>query len=122
MDLIPEDVNRISDELMKGFQRSPHLSEAGIKRWVNGAFTFTPDGNPIIGPIGPKGFWVACGVMAGFSQGGGVGKALSEWMINGVTEEDVFSMDIARFGDYCSERDYLLQTSSQFYARRFLIT
>ena len=122
MDLIPEDVNRISEELMKGFKRSPYLSEAGIKRWINGAFTFTPDGNPIIGPIGPKGFWVACGVMAGFSQGGGVGKALSEWMIYGSTEEDVFPMDIARFGDYCSSRDYLLQTSSQFYARRFLIT
>ena len=38
------------------------------------AFTFAPDGNPLIGPIrGMAGMWSACGVMAGFSQGGGVG-------------------------------------------------
>lgn len=121
MDLIPEDVDRISDELMRGFERAPVLAETGIKRWVNGAFTFTPDGNPLIGPIGPQGFWVACGVMAGFSQGGGVGKALAEWMINGSTEEDIFSMDIGRFGSYCSRTEYLQQTSSQFYSRRFVI-
>ncbi|MCS5592883.1 MAG: FAD-dependent oxidoreductase [Gammaproteobacteria bacterium] len=119
MDLIPEDMERIGDELMKGFERSPALSKTGIKRWVNGAFTFTPDGNPLIGPVGPKGFWVACGVMAGFSQGGGVGKALAEWMVHGRTEEDVFSMDVCRFGDYCSNIEYLRETSSQFYARRF---
>lgn len=122
MDLIPEDLERIGDELVKGFERSPALSKAGIKRWVNGAFTFTPDGNPLIGPVGPKGFWVACGVMAGFSQGGGVGKALSEWMVYGRTEEDVFSMDISRFGDYCSNTKYLQEMSSQFYARRFTLT
>ena len=46
----------------------------GIKTVVNGPFTFSPDGNPLVGPIrGLRGYWVACGVMAGLSQGGGVG-------------------------------------------------
>lgn len=122
LDLIPEDIERIGDELAKGFERIPVLGEAGIKRWVNGGFTFTPDGNPLIGPIGPKGFWLACGVMAGFSQGGGVGKSLAEWMIYGTTNQDIFAMDIARFGSHCSNTEYLRETSSQFYARRFTIT
>ena len=43
-----------------------------------------PDGNPLVGPVqGLPGFWCACAVMAGFSQGGGVGLALSQWMVNG---------------------------------------
>ena len=51
---------------------------------VNGPFTFSPDGNPLVGPVqGLPGFWCACAVMAGFSQGGGVGLALSQWMVNG---------------------------------------
>ena len=122
MDLIPEDIDRISPELAKGFERFPCLNEIGIKRWVNGAFTFAPDGNPLVGPMpGVPNYWLACGVMAGFSQGGGVGKSLAEWMIHGEPEEDVFGMDIARFGPFASNREYLRQTTGQFYSRRFVM-
>ena len=122
MDLIPEDIDRIAPELEIGFERYPALAETGIRRWVNGAFTFTPDGNPLVGPIGPRGYWVACGVMAGFSQGGGVGKSLAEWMIHGAPEEDIYAMDVARFGSHQSNREYLRQTTGQFYARRMMMT
>lgn len=122
MELIPEDVERIAPELEVAFARYPVLARTGIKRWINGAFTFTPDGNPLVGPVGPRGYWVACGVMAGFSQGGGVGKALAEWMIHGATEQDVYGMDVARYGAFHANRDYLRATTAQFYARRFVMT
>ncbi len=122
-ELIPEDIDRISPELARGFERFPCLRNAGIKKWVNGAFTFTPDGNPLVGPVrSVPGYWVACGVMAGFSQGGGVGKSLAEWMIHGEPEADVFGMDVARYGPFASNREYLRQTTRQFYARRFVMT
>lgn len=123
IELIPEDVDRISPELAKGFERFPCLQNVGIKKWVNGAFTFTPDGNPLVGPVpGIPNYWVACGVMAGFSQGGGVGKSLAEWMVHGEPESDVFGMDLVRYGAYASNREYLKQTTRQFYARRFVMT
>ena len=59
--------------------------------------------------------------MAGFSQGGGVGKSLAEWMIHGETEADTFGMDVARFGPFASNREYLKQTTGQFYSRRFVM-
>ncbi len=122
MDLIPEDIDRISPELAKGFERYPCLNDVGIRRWVNGAFTFAPDGNPLVGPVpGVPNYWLACGVMAGFSQGGGVGKSLAEWMIHGEPEEDVFGMDIARFGRFALNRRYLRETTGQFYSRRFVM-
>jgi dimethylglycine dehydrogenase len=63
----------------------------GVKTWVNGAFTFSPDGNPLVGPVpGKRGYWCACAVMAGFLQGGGVGKTLAEWMIHGEPEADAW--------------------------------
>jgi dimethylglycine dehydrogenase len=123
IELIPEDIDRISPELSKAYQRFPCLAKAGIRKWVNGAFTFTPDGNPLVGPVrGLKNYWVACGVMAGFSQGGGVGKSLAEWMIHGEPEADIFGMDIARYGAFAANREYLRQTTGQFYARRFVMT
>ncbi|WP_406871742.1 FAD-dependent oxidoreductase [Aminobacter sp. P9b] len=123
IELIQEDTDRISDELTLGFSRYPCLDTAGIKRWVNGAFTFSPDGNPLVGPVrGVPNYWVACGVMAGFLQGGGVGKSLAEWMIHGEPQADVFGMDIARYGDFASNREYIKQTTGQFYSRRFVMS
>ncbi len=123
IELLPEDIDRISDELNMASCRYPVLQTVGIKHWVNGAFTFSPDGNPLVGPVpGLKNYWLACAVMAGFLQGGGVGKTLAEWMIHGEPEADAWPMDIARYGPFTSNREYIRQTTGQFYSRRFVMT
>ncbi len=121
-ELFPEELDRIMPELSIGFARFPVLQEIGIRRWVNGAFTFTPDGNPLVGPVAAlPGYWAACGCMAGFSQGAGIGLALANWIVDGEPGYDVFGMDVARFGDYAVEDAYLRATTAQFYARRFVM-
>ncbi|MEO0994435.1 MAG: FAD-dependent oxidoreductase [Pseudomonadota bacterium] len=123
IELLQEDLDRIEDELTLAFQRYPCLNEVGVENWVNGAFTFSPDGNPLVGPVpGVPGYWTACGVMAGFLQGGGVGKTLAEWMIHGEPEGDAWPLDIARYGPFASNREYIRQTTGQFYSRRFVMT
>jgi dimethylglycine dehydrogenase len=120
--LFPEELERIMPELSIGFERFPILNDVGIKRWVNGAFTFTPDGNPLVGPVtGLPGYWAACGVMAGFSQCGGIGLAVANWIVDGDPGLDVFGMDVARFGSYATNDRYLRDTTAQFYARRFVM-
>lgn len=123
-ELLQEEIDRIAPELETVFDRYPLLNgDVGIKTWVNGPFTFSPDGNPLVGPVrGLRNYWLACGVMAGFLQGGGVGKTLAEWMIHGETEADAYSMDIARYGEFASNREYIRQTTGQFYARRFVMS
>ncbi len=123
LELIPPDVDRISDELAMAMSRYPALERTGIKRWVNGAFTFSPDGNPLVGPVpGVRNYWAACAVMAGFLQGGGVGKSLAEWIIEGEPEADVFGMDVARYGPWAENKQYIKETTGQFYSRRFVMT
>ena len=123
VELLPENIDRIADELELVHKRYPCLNTAGVRKWVNGAFTFSPDGNPLVGPVaGKPNYWLACGVMAGFLQGGGVGKTLAEWMIHGEPSADAFALDIARYGDFASNREYIKQTTGQFYARRFVMT
>jgi dimethylglycine dehydrogenase len=120
-DLLPNDLERIAPSLEVGFAHFPALERAGIKKVVNGPFTFAPDGNPLVGPIrGLKNFWVACGVMAGFSQGGGVGLALSRWMIDGDPGADIWGMDVARYGDWTTLA-YTNAKVRENYSRRFSI-
>ena len=120
-ELLSPDLDRIAGSLEVGFRHFPALERAGIKRIVNGPFTFAPDGNPLIGPIrGMRNYWVACGVMAGFSQGGGVGLALANWMTDGDPGFDVWAMDVARFGDWATLR-YTNAKVRENYSRRFRI-
>jgi dimethylglycine dehydrogenase len=120
-DLLPNDLERIAPSLEVGFAHFPALEGAGIKKVVNGPFTFAPDGNPLVGPIrGLKNFWVACGVMAGFSQGGGVGLALSRWMVDGDPGADIWGMDVARYGDWTTLA-YTNAKVRENYSRRFSI-
>jgi dimethylglycine dehydrogenase len=119
--LLPNDLDRIAPSLETAFEHFPELGKAGIRKVVNGPFTFAPDGNPLIGPVkGLKNFWVACGVMAGFSQGGGVGLALANWMIDGDPGHDVWGMDVARFGDWAT-LPYTNAKVRENYSRRFRI-
>ena len=123
VELLQENIDRIADELELVHRRYPVLQTAGVRKWVNGAFTFSPDGNPLIGPVaGKRGYWLACGVMAGFLQGGGVGKSLAELMIHGEASTDVYGLDIARYGAHASNREFIKQTTGEFYARRFVMT
>ncbi|MFO1150912.1 MAG: FAD-dependent oxidoreductase [Alsobacter sp.] len=120
-DLLEPDLDRIAPSLEVGFEHFPAFQKAGIKKIINGPFTFAPDGNPLVGPIrGLRNYWVACGVMAGFSQGGGVGLALSQWMVNGDPGFDVWGMDVARYGDWTTLA-YTNAKVRENYSRRFRV-
>ena len=120
-ELLPPDLDRIAASLEVGFRHYPAIEHAGIRKVINGPFTFAPDGNPVVGPVrGRPNYWVACGVMAGFSQGGGVGLALSNWMVHGDPGFDIWAMDVARFGDWTT-RAYTNAKVRENYSRRFRI-
>ena len=120
-ELLQPDLDRIAPSLEVAFRHFPRLENAGIKRVINGPFTFAPDGNPLVGPVrGRTNFWSACGVMAGFSQGGGVGLALSNWMVDGDPGFDIWGMDVARYGDWAT-RTYTNAKVRENYSRRFSI-
>ncbi len=120
-ELLAPNLDRISPSLEVGFKHFPAIENAGIKQIINGPFTFAPDGNPLVGPVqGLTNFWSACAVMAGFSQGGGVGLALSNWMVEGDPGFDIFGMDVSRFGEWASLR-YTNAKVRENYSKRFSI-
>ncbi|HEY2274190.1 MAG TPA: FAD-dependent oxidoreductase [Steroidobacteraceae bacterium] len=119
MQLLPEDFERLAPYFEVGFRHFPALGRVGIRKAVNGPFTFAPDGNPLVGPVrGLRNYWVACAVMAGFSQGGGIGLVLSRWMAQNDPGQDIISMDVARFGAFATPQ-YTSFKVPENYSRRF---
>lgn len=84
----------------------PPTRKAGLTRKFNGMFSFTIDGMPVMGEAAHlKGFWVAAGVWV--THSGGVGKAIAEWMTEGVTETDLREADLNRFHAHAKTRAYI---------------
>jgi len=69
---------------------------------------------------GLRNAFLAAGCMAGFSQGGGIGLIVAQWIIDGEPDTDVFAMDIARFGDFAT-KPYVLAKTTENYRRRFTL-
>ena len=122
MQLLTPDLEHLADHLERGFKHFPIFAESGIKTVINGPFVFSPDGNPCLGPVrGLPGYWSATAIMAGLSQGGGVGLALANWMTEGDPGHDIWGMDIARFGDF-NTMSFTDKKVRENYGRRFRIT
>lgn len=77
-----------SDELI------PVTEGADLEHKYNGMFSETPNGLPVMGPVqGYDGLWTAAGIWV--THAGGAGKALAEWMENGVPRLDDGRIDLA---------------------------
>ncbi|MCB4456134.1 FAD-dependent oxidoreductase [Leisingera sp. McT4-56] len=117
-ELLPDDLSRMEDEFLQAVELIPSLADAGIKSVINGPMIFSPDLGPLIGPYpGKPGYFCANGVMTGFNQGGGIGKVLAEWIIDGEPSLDVSFWDVARYGDYAGNR-YAKQMTKYWYENR----
>ena len=118
-ELLPPDMDRMIDQFEGAAQVVPLLQNAGIKEIVNGPIAHTPDGSPLVGPAwGLHNFWLAEGNTFGILLAGGVGKYLSEWIIDGEPSIDMFEVDPRRFGAY-ADQDYTIKKNRETYGHVF---
>lgn len=103
-ELFPDDLDRIAKWVERAIERMPVFGEVGIRRIVNGAIPHTPDGGPLLGPAaGLRNFWHCCGTSFGIAQGGGAGKYLAQWMVEGDAEINMVEFDPRRYGAFADE-------------------
>ncbi|MEA2779420.1 MAG: dimethylglycine dehydrogenase [Rhodospirillaceae bacterium] len=117
-ELLPDDLSRMEENFALAVERIPCLGTAGIKRVINGPMIFSPDLGPLLGPYpGKRGYFCAAGVMTGFNQGGGIGKVIAEWIIEGEPSLDIFNWDVSRFGPWAGKA-YTKARTKYFYEHR----
>ncbi|HEY2620326.1 MAG TPA: FAD-dependent oxidoreductase [Acetobacteraceae bacterium] len=120
-ELLPPDLDRLAPVIEAAMLRMPALHEAGLKRIVNGPITYTPDGNPLLGPApGGRNLWLACGFSFGITQAGGAGRLLAEWIVEGSPGLDLFELDPRRYGGYATLR-YAVARCTDIYQNEYAI-
>jgi dimethylglycine dehydrogenase len=120
-ELFPDDLERISDNVMRACARIPALESAGIKRVINGPMIWSPDSSALFGPVPElKNYFCCNGIIPGFSQSGGLGMLLAQWIVEGEPELDLFPWDMARYGDWAS-KSFTKARALDCYSNRFKI-
>ena len=120
MELLPPELDRVEAIVAMTMERVPVLAQAGIKTIVNGPITFTPDANPLVGPaFGLDNAWLLTGSSMGVMEGGGAGRFLADWMVDGVPPMDALAIDPRRFGGYAGDRDYRVAKAVECFGLQF---
>jgi dimethylglycine dehydrogenase len=117
--LYPDDLDRIEWHINDAMARVPLLEKANLQKVINGPIPYTPDGNPLIGPMpGVPNAFEACVFTFGICQGGGAGKVLAEWITEGATEWDMWSCDPRRFTGH-EDHDYCVAKGMEVYGHEY---
>ena len=123
---VPADYDRFEILLEGAIRRIPFLESAGIINITAHPGAYTPDCQPMLGPVaGARGLWMAAGMsLNGYGGAGGMGKLMAEWIVEGEPPEDVNVYRATRFqGEYYSNPEYAAERTREgvkyYYALRF---
>ncbi|QYK39839.1 MAG: FAD-dependent oxidoreductase [Paracoccaceae bacterium] len=121
--LFGDDYDHFAQHMEQAVARIPALETAGVKQMINGAESFTPDGNFILGPA-PEcaNMYVGAGFNAfGIASGGGAGWVLAEWVMRGEAPLDLWAVDIRRFSGLHRDRDWVAMRTLEAYGKHYTV-
>ncbi len=121
--LLPSNFDHFEQLMELALGRVPALETAGVKQLINGPESFTPDGNFILGEAPElRGFFVGAGFNAfGIAAGGGAGKVLAEWIVEGRPPYDLWPVDILRFGRNHQDVQWVRERTLEAYGKHYTI-
>jgi glycine cleavage system T protein len=122
---LPADYDRFEQLLEGAIRRIPFLDQAGIITLVCHPGAYTPDCQPMLGPMAEShGMWIAAGMsLNGYGGAGGIGKLIAEWIVEGEPSLDVYAYRATRFGNYYVNPEYAAERTREgvkyYYRLRF---
>ena len=122
---LPADYDRFEQLLEGAIRRIPFIEQAGIITLVCHPGAYTPDCQPMLGPVaGVRGMWMAAGMsLNGYGGAGGIGKLMAEWIVDGEPSLDVYAYRATRFGNYYANPEYAAERTREgvkyYYRLRF---
>ncbi len=103
-----------------GAKRTPCLETAGIRTLLNGPIPYSADADFVMGRV-PEldNYYVATGFLYGIAAGGGAGKMMAEWMLEGRPSLDLWPLDVRRFSFHHTTRHFMDTRMVEMYAHHY---
>ena len=104
-------------------KRTPVIEHAGIRSLINGPIPYSADADFVMGRA-PEldNFYVATGFLYGIAAGGGAGRMMAEWMLEGRPSLDLWPLDVRRFSFHHTTRHYLGPRMVELYGHHYQLS
>ena len=104
-------------------KRTPCLENAGIRTLINGPIPYSADADFVMGKA-PEldNFFVATGFLYGIAAGGGAGKMMAEWILEGRPSLDLWPLDVRRFSFHHTTRHFMYPRAVELYGHHYKLS
>ena len=119
--MLPQDWEQFEPFLKAGLNRLPAMGSVGIRHFMNGPESFTPDTRQLMGEVpGLRNFYIAAGFNSiGIVSSAGAGRAMAEWIVAGEPPMDLWDVDIARMDTSMTTSTFLERRIPESVANQF---
>jgi sarcosine dehydrogenase len=121
-ELLPGSFDRFEQLAALATRRTPVLKSVGVRQLINGPIPYSADGEFIMGrlPELDNGY-VAAGFLYGIAAGGGAGRAMAEWIVEGEPSLDLWPLDVRRFSFHHAAAAFMYPRAVELYGRHYQI-
>ena len=121
-ELLPENFDRFEQLATLAARRTPILEKVGLRRLVNGPIPYSADADFIMGKS-PEldNAYVAAGFLYGIAAGGGAGRMMAEWIVEGEPSLDLWPLDVRRFAYHHNTRHFMYPRAIELYGHHYKI-
>ncbi len=119
-ELLPGSFDRFEQLAKKAARRTPAIEKVGVRQLVNGPIPYSADADFIMGKA-PEldNYYVAAGFLYGIAAGGGAGRMMAEWIVDGRPSLDLWPLDLSRFYFHHAAKAFMYPRAVELYGRHY---
>lgn len=121
-ELLPGNFDRFEQLAVLAAKRTPILEKVGVRQLINGPIPYSADSDFIMGKAAElDNAFVAAGFLYGIAAGGGAGRMMAEWIVEGAPSLDLWPLDVRRFAFHHNTRRFMYPRAVELYGHHYKI-
>lgn len=119
-ELLPSNFDRFEQLARLAAKRTPIVNQVGIRQLLNGPIPYSADGDFVMGKA-PEldNYFVCAGFLYGIAAGGGAGRMMAEWILEGRPSLNLWPLDIRRFSFHHATRHFMYTRAVELYGNHY---
>ncbi len=119
-ELLPGNFDRFEQLAKLAVKRTPIINQVGVRQLLNGPIPYSADGDFVMGKAPElRNYFVCAGFLYGIAAGGGAGRMMAEWILDGRPSLNLWPLDIRRFSFHHATRHFMYARAVELYGNHY---
>ncbi len=119
-ELLKDNFDRFEPLARNAAKRTPIIDTVGVRQLLNGPIPYSADSDFVMGKAPElENFYVSAGFLYGIAAGGGAGRMMAEWIVNGAPSLNLWPLDVRRFNFHHNTRHFMYPRAVELYGHHY---